>query len=53
MDYEMYGPLVREGGIIAIPDIAQDINVRRFWDELEVPKEPTSVREARMGVIKK
>ena len=53
LDYEMYGPLVREGGIIAVPDIEQDSRVGRFWNELEVPKEVTSQRPEKMGIIKK
>ncbi len=53
LDYEMYGPLVREGGIIAVPDIERDSKVGRFWNELEVPKEVTSQRPTKMGIIKK
>jgi predicted O-methyltransferase YrrM len=35
-DYEMYGPLVREGGIIAFDDVAFCPNgVGRFWEELK------------------
>lgn len=43
-DYEMYGPLVRPGGLIAFHDIApiadgqsnvDGIQVKRFWDEIK------------------
>lgn len=43
-DYEMYSPLVRSGGLIAIHDIApilpgqsnvDGIEVKRFWDEIK------------------
>jgi cephalosporin hydroxylase len=41
-DYELYSPLVRKGGIIALHDIALDgptwrtagVDVQRFWNEL-------------------
>jgi cephalosporin hydroxylase len=38
LDYEMYSPLVREGGVIAFHDIATrkaDAGVYRLWDELK------------------
>ena len=53
LDYEMYGPLVRAGGIIGVPDAEQNAQVSKFWKELEVPKELTSERETRIGIIKK
>lgn len=38
MDFEMYSPLVREGGMIALHDIAphqdKDVGVPNFWNEL-------------------
>lgn len=38
-DFEMYGPLVRENGLIVIHDIIEskfkECNVKKFWDELE------------------
>ena len=38
MDFEMYSPLVREGGMIALHDIAphrdKDVGVPDFWNEL-------------------
>jgi predicted O-methyltransferase YrrM len=37
-DFEMYSPLVRDGGMIAFHDVAQDsptIKVRRFWNEIK------------------
>ena len=33
-DYEMYGGLVREGGIIAIHDIGGKEDVYKFWNEI-------------------
>jgi len=45
-DYEMYSPLVRKGGLIALHDIADTrkharghVEVPRFWKELEGDKE--------------
>lgn len=40
MDYEMYGPLVRSGGVIAFHDIANPLPdvglaVKRYWDEIK------------------
>jgi cephalosporin hydroxylase len=52
MDYEMYGPLVREGGIIGIDDLCYE-EVNQFWQELEVPKEVTSENDTRIGIIRK
>jgi predicted O-methyltransferase YrrM len=34
-DFEMYGPLVRPGGIIAFHDITYIAQVGQFWDELK------------------
>lgn len=38
MDYEMYSPLVRKGGIIAMDDIAIMVDVQRVWDEIQGEK---------------
>lgn len=43
-DYEMYGPLVRDGGLVALHDICPhpghpDVEVDRFWSELQGDKE--------------
>jgi predicted O-methyltransferase YrrM len=40
MDFEMYSPLVKKGGIIAVHDIAihsqeSSCEVKRFWDEIK------------------
>ena len=38
LDYELYAPLVRQGGIIALHDIAnrsEDVGVHRLWAELK------------------
>jgi hypothetical protein len=38
MDWEMYSPLVRKGGLIAFHDIAgnyEDTQVKRFWDSIK------------------
>lgn len=53
LDYEMYGSLVREGGMIAISAIATASTIGSFWDGLEVSKDYTSARETRIGVITK
>jgi predicted O-methyltransferase YrrM len=39
MDWEMYSPLVREGGIVVFHDIAanyEDTQVKRLWDSIKV-----------------
>lgn len=37
-DYEMYGPLVKPGGLIAFHDIEYCPDVQKFWDEVKVGK---------------
>ena len=37
-DFEMYGPMVRPGGLIALHDIEYCEGVRRFWDELKADR---------------
>jgi predicted O-methyltransferase YrrM len=49
MDFELYAPLVRKGGIIALHDIgyAEEGGVHRLWDELK-SKEKYKYHELRM-----
>lgn len=52
LDYEMYGPLVRPGGIMAVDDIYMDERVKRFWDEVTLRKTVSSeVPGKGMGII--
>lgn len=44
MDFEMYSPLVRSGGIIAFHDIIQEKGVEKFWNEI---KKKIQLRENR------
>jgi len=57
-DFEMYLPLVKEGGIVAFHDILSEEEVNRFWNEIKnmhesqeiinnVKKEPLGI-----GVLK-
>jgi cephalosporin hydroxylase len=54
MDYEMYSPLVRPGGLVVFHDTHYDtdIQVRRFFREIDEPKEEIDLRHG-MGVIYK
>ena len=49
-DFEMYSPLVRQGGLIALHDIVEHApesgcEVKKFWDELKEKLPSTSVEE--------
>ena len=60
-DYEMYAPLVRDGGLIALHDIVAhpgqpDIEVHRYWDEIRTPDaieliDPTDPPWGGIGVL--
>jgi len=56
MDYHMYGPLVRPGGIIAVDDINMgDERVARAWNDMTSlggEKTVTSNRPHALGIIK-
>lgn len=50
-DYEMFGPLVRSGGIIGFHDVAIDPRVRQFFDEIPGQKEILPVYFQGIGLI--
>jgi predicted O-methyltransferase YrrM len=43
-DFEMYGPLVEPGGLVAFHDIDYCGEVRRFWDEVKVGRRFREIR---------
>ena len=54
MDYEIYGPLVRSGGVIIVDDINMgDERVTKAWNEMTgADKRMTSNKPDAMGIIK-
>ena len=52
-DYDKYVPFVRKGGIILIHDICRIDGVKRFWNELKVPKTTLRLSAWGMGIIEK
>lgn len=55
LDYQMYGPLVRSGGIIAVDDINMDVRVGRAWDEMVAlggERKMTSDAPKALGIIR-
>ncbi len=50
MDYEMYGPLVRKGGIIGFDDVVSP-SLKPYWNELPEPKKLFAVRQHGLGVV--
>ncbi len=50
-DYEMYGPLVREGGIIGLDDVSQPY--QPYWDEITEPKKMFDLKHHGLGVVYK
>ena len=51
-DFEMYGPLVRESGIIAFHDIAvieKPCEVRKFWKELNSDYKKEIIEDEKQG----
>lgn len=52
-DYEKYVPFVRKGGIILIHDIGHLAGLKKFWDELNVPKISLPLYRFGMGIIEK
>jgi len=51
LDYEMYEPLVQEGGIIGLDDVSEPY--QPFWDELPEPKRMFEVTHHGLGVVYK
>ena len=52
-DLEMFGPLVRSGGIIGFHDVAIEPRVRRLFDEVEIEKEILPVHHMGIGLFYK
>lgn len=57
-DFEMYGSLVREGGVIVFHDVTYinyDVQVKPFWEELKITKNyveiKTTPRSTGIGVL--
>jgi cephalosporin hydroxylase len=51
LDYEMYSPLVREGGIIGLDDVSEPY--QPYWDEITEPKKMFEVKHHGLGVVYK
>ena len=52
-DYEMYGPLVKPGGLIAFHDIEFCPDVQKFWDEVKVGRRAQEIldgQKPRFGI---
>ncbi len=51
VDFEMYSPLVKSGGIIVLHDICnKNEGVEKFWNEITLPKVSFKWGKAAAGV---
>ena len=52
MDFDLYSPLVRPGGIVALHDIASTLapGVKRFWSELVASHETEELIASEFGI---
>ena len=49
-DFEMYSPLIKRGGIIAFHDVAIELGVKKFFEEITLRKELLKVYYMGIGI---